>query len=469
MNKIERYNSTLIHLTDQNKELAPGRKRRCRAVQQFKVVQAHAENLYHSIKGGWNCNCAAPHDANLRLATRLSDENTPRPHLQDVSSQNGVLFNVLFPVKKSSNSSAAQWSWQETKIGLLDQQSDSLYKSKESGARQSSSYSSQISSKPTGLCAGSSSSTPVSAQNKRGSPSSTETKFSKSSKKRVKFANDEAALELDEICALTSKQEISDLVQIKNICITLQQCIGNMLHSQNCLGYLLDHGQKPLGVYLSQPSQAACDEFKVTSLAEILSKAHSTPGQNLMGSGKILYRGDRLIIALTIASSVLQLYKTPWLRENWNKNDIKISESAKDAYHEQTYISGSFPGTVCQTFTQENSLAHLARNESLFALGILLIELCFGRPLETMRDDRDPLGANSVPDIMTDWSTAKRMMEAVDNEAGMRYGDVVRRCIYCEFDKRSTTLEDDGFRQAVYDGVVAPLEDDIRFFFPAAP
>lgn len=245
----------------------------------------------------------------------------------------------------------------------------------------------------------------------------------------------------------------------------MHRCMDNMLHSQNCVGYLFDHGRKPFGIYLCQPLKAKCDEQRITSLTDILRNNCPTPSQNFIGSGNILRRGDRLRMALTIASSVLQLYQTPWLRENWNRNDIKIGGSAKDAFYEEAYISKSFSETTCQTSTQQNPLAHLVRNETLFALGILLIELCFGRPFETMRSSKDPLGVNSAPDIMTDWSAATRLMSSVNNEAGRRYGDVVRRCIYCEFDKLNTTLENDEFRQAVYDGVVAPLEDDMKDFF----
>lgn len=442
----------------------PARKRRHRPIQQFKTIQAHAENLYHSIKGGWNCDCGASHDANLRLATRLLNENVPLSHPQGVSSQEDVLFKVLFPLKKGSNSSAAQWSWQETDIRLLDQQSHNVSKPIESYATGPFSASSQVNTEITQLSAASASSTPVGKQTRGASLSGTKTHVPKP-KKSVRFISDDTTLILDEVCASISDQKISDLVQIRNICLVMQRCMDNMLHSQNCLGYLFDHGREPLGVYLSQSSQSKRDKHKIISLTEMLRKSCFTPRQNFLDSGNILRRGDRLRMALTIASSVLQLYKTPWLRETWNKSDIKIGVGAADANYEEAYISRSFSETTCQTSTQQNPLAHLVRNETLFALGILLIELCFGRPLETMRTSEDPLGANSRPDIMTDWSTATRLMSSVNDEAGRRYGDVVRRCIYCEFDKLNTTLENDEFRQAVYDGVVAPLEDDMKDFF----
>ena len=107
----------------------------------------------------------------------------------------------------------------------------------------------------------------------------------------------------------------------------------------------------------------------------------------------------------------------------------------------------------------------LLRNITLFALGVVLTELCLDQPLEAFRNLDDPLGPNGTANVLTDWSTANRMTEAVHSEAGAYYRDAVRRCIRCDFDQRSTNLDNDAFRQAVYHGMVAPLEDDVKDFF----
>ena len=53
-------------------------------------------------------------------------------------------------------------------------------------------------------------------------------------------------------------------------------------------------------------------------------------------------------------------------------------------------------------------------------------------------------------------------------EAGLAYGDAVRRCILCEFDQRRTDLEDVAFCRKVYDGVVSVLEQEAQHF-PSMP
>jgi hypothetical protein len=76
-----------------------------------------------------------------------------------------------------------------------------------------------------------------------------------------------------------------------------------------------------------------------------------------------------------------------------------------------------------------------------------------------MREDED-LGADGLPNFLTDYMTARRLVNEVYDEGGGRYGDAVRRCIHCEFDQRKVSLDVESFRQSFYHGVVQPLEDD---------
>jgi len=74
----------------------------------------------------------------------------------------------------------------------------------------------------------------------------------------------------------------------------------------------------------------------------------------------------------------------------------------------------------------------------------------------------DPL---HKPDVFTDYSTAMRLLDngSIFEESGSElYESAVRHCIRCNFKPKSTDLEDDTFRQAVYSGVVALLEDQVN-------
>jgi hypothetical protein len=66
--------------------------------------------------------------------------------------------------------------------------------------------------------------------------------------------------------------------------------------------------------------------------------------------------------------------------------------------------------------------------------------------------------------LYADYEMALRLLngDRILEEGAPKYDSAVRRCIKCNFEPRSTGLEDDEFRQAVHDGVLAMLEDQVN-------
>ena len=154
------------------------------------------------------------------------------------------------------------------------------------------------------------------------------------------------------------------------------------------------------------------------------------------------------------------------MEESWRKEDIKFIHTTDGPLYGQPFIARSF--VVNRAPKRRNilnpSMYCAIRNPMLFALGVLLIELCLGKPMEELkRTDEKISGDSSNPTL--DWVAADRLVEDVYDEGGSRYGDAVRRCIRCDFDQRGTSLEDEGFQHAVYEGVVLLLEDDLKQFY----
>ena len=507
MKRIEKNNDLLANLTEQNMDLEPARKRRRRGGSHFKSIQEHARNLYSVINRGWTCNCTVPHQANLRLDDRLQDleiidiNKSLNGTLEDFS----VQFKVMFSVNTVSLPSETTSIWQETEIRVLgenevqvvdsnafeqpetmeDQQHSAVQQPNSTRQRAllesqdfpmlstlslhaanpqsltSSTLGKVLSRKSAryadhSLC----SDVVISGHDPRNIKASNRLKPTKKGVKFVEFPVPQSF----ELSKPRPKARSANLVKIKNLCLTIHKCVGNMKYDYRCLGYLAHEAHHRLGVYLPPVSQASHGTQKHTSLAQLLARKQVGQNQFLPTTGNLsLCIGERLHLALIVASSVLQLYKTPWFRDHWDKNNIIISGDRITNMREQVYVSGSFPARTNEGSQLMNKLP--GRNITLFALSIFEIELCLGQSLELMRSPEDPLDAEGKADVLTDWSTAKRMEDAVYHEAGTRYGDAVRRCLYCEFDRRDTNLEDDAFRQAVYDGVVAPLEDDEKDFF----
>ena len=102
------------------------------------------------------------------------------------------------------------------------------------------------------------------------------------------------------------------------------------------------------------------------------------------------------------------------------------------------------------------------RNQTLFTLGVLLIELLYGMSIEELQTTPD-LACEGTPGAV--WCTVERLVdEEIALEAGQLYSDAVRWCIRCDFNRTNMSLDDQEFQQAVYEGVVAPLEKTLQHF-----
>lgn len=199
-------------------------------------------------------------------------------------------------------------------------------------------------------------------------------------------------------------------------------------------------------------------EIDSKSLANLLRTSNDQPPD------LHLNQRDRLRIAVTLASSVLQLDKTFWLRPRWSSADIFfLCQDSKTSF-DQPYLSSRICVNNLDSHNQQPNLAdemaHLIHSDILFALGITLIELAFGKALVDMQQPED----TQSDEILTIIKSSYRILDSVYTESGGRYGDVVRRCLHCSFDVKDKSFENDGFLEAVFDLVVTPLIQDLEAF-----
>lgn len=104
------------------------------------------------------------------------------------------------------------------------------------------------------------------------------------------------------------------------------------------------------------------------------------------------------------------------------------------------------------------------RNETIFALGVTLIELSLSRALASFQEDTD-LGPNDERSLLTGWRMANRLLkEKIVVSEGDRYARTVNRCINCVFDPLDPSSENAAFRQAFYDNAMVPLKEILMDF-----
>ena len=236
--------------------------------------------------------------------------------------------------------------------------------------------------------------------------------------------------------------------------------------------------------YLAHTSRKRCIKISTlnpSNVAEPLSLDCLLPASNNFPQrrepfGKLSGQ-QRLTIAVTLAHAILQLHKSPWLSESWSKKDIYFFTHGIDRYRrpviDHPYVSRFFEPQI-QLNLNAPSVKNAADystsliiNKSLFALGIVLIELCLNKSFEDLCAEARGLGALAPDEPLSTaetYSVATNLVEAVYEEQGMQYGYVVQRCLKCEFGVQDSKkqLDNDAFRALVYEGVLAPLEDDLK-------
>ena len=475
--RVQRNNDMLSNLTSQNLELEPLRADRTQILSKhLRKVQRQAKNLYNVINTGWTCQCSDPHKAHLRLDSRISGiekecEDGPA----------SLRFAVVFSRDTMPNQ-RSPWYWQETEIQLIDPlqepKSETRLPVEETVPLNVEKTELQSQFSATGLLSRASAffqKTPATSRKKATNAVKKGVRF------EVAFQNPLKNTAPTTLSSLPNSH-LKELPQIKDLCLTIQNYSKPNVLTNHCLGYLSYKSEpQALAVYPAHPPASRDSHPQppmVSSLADLLWN-HDNPARPY---NQRLSRADRLELALTVASSILQLHDTPWLQTNsMSKADIHLIARKAQAdqltrledpprafifstFQPDSTNAGPTPATTAPS-PHSPSFPGIPRNITLFALSVLLIELCLSRPFETLRNPTlDPLDANGKPNVLTDISTASRLMDDIYQEAGHRYGDAVRRCLHCDFNQRTTSLDDDAFRQAVYEGVVVPIGEVVRDF-----
>ncbi|TEA17635.1 hypothetical protein C8034_v011830 [Colletotrichum sidae] len=198
--------------------------------------------------------------------------------------------------------------------------------------------------------------------------------------------------------------------------------------------------------------ETSCDrnDWAIVSLREVLEKPGDFPHMSYSA---------KLHLAATISSSFLQLHQTPWLPGMLTSRDILFMRKGPDLNYEQAFVMNYMPERLGD-HQSASTLATGSRCPELLSLGLLLLELSLGRPIEWLRteNEKPPSGE---PRLLYESMTAQRLLQ--QKQLGSpNYVSAVQRCIWGEFARSKLDLNDEDFRQEIYEKVVALLETDLR-------
>ena len=97
----------------------------------------------------------------------------------------------------------------------------------------------------------------------------------------------------------------------------------------------------------------------------------------------------------------------------------------------------------------------LARNQVLFSLGVVLLEIAYAASLESLRQDGDL--TNGQEDQYTAFFTARRLAKSKHSVMGITYHNIVEGLVECVF-PCGDDLNNDQLQAAFHNDIICPLE-----------
>ncbi|KAK3331631.1 hypothetical protein B0T19DRAFT_366751 [Cercophora scortea] len=169
-------------------------------------------------------------------------------------------------------------------------------------------------------------------------------------------------------------------------------------------------------------------------------------------------RTQRYALALIMASSFLQLLDSPWLPTPFRKSEVVFLKDHSAAEPnvfllDKPHIHRSLTCNKQKNQPPTDSTKASRFADSLDQLGIMLLELCFGKTLEDQPCRKEwPAGANEAERAVFDVMAARDWQCHVNDEAGLDYAEAVAWCLG---GNRSTP---DRWRQDMLRKVIQPLQ-----------
>lgn len=168
---------------------------------------------------------------------------------------------------------------------------------------------------------------------------------------------------------------------------------------------------------------------------------------------------EKLRLALTLSTSVLHLYSTPWLAKIVTLDDVvflRDDPSQVPLYSPfRPFVAKAIPESVN---SRPAAFSGTTRPMDLMflSLGTLLIQIIIGRPIDAI----NMVGDTNIDSVLGMQAAANEFTGPVMQSGGINYDAAVQWCLRNILGVAS--LEDDGFCQSFQQAVVSRLEADAK-------
>ena len=251
--------------------------------------------------------------------------------------------------------------------------------------------------------------------------------------------------------AFTSKNCVK-----RDFCDDLRRCFREPRKANVCVGVLENTDKCKHFVYPSAITPCSGSR-KATSLGQLIRSA-SRPG--LVGGIPV---HERLGLAKNLAIAVLQYHSTPWLRLSWRSEDILFFGASETTQTQEiSKLSAPHLNAKIKGPDEQPSRASripqrtIARNQVLFSLGVVLLEIAYAASLDSLKQDSDL--TNGQDDQYTDFFTARRLAKSKQSVMGITYHKIVEQLVECVF-PCGDDLNNDQLQAAFHHDIICPLAE----------
>jgi len=253
--------------------------------------------------------------------------------------------------------------------------------------------------------------------------------------------------------SLTQEHPLPDLCVRSNFCMQMRKCSDQYRRDTDvCIGILEKTSSCEHLVYLPPLADTRCVKEGV-SLTQLIS---SMTRKNL---GEMLPQYERLRLAKSLAVAILQFQATPWLAGPWRSQDVLFfdldnSNSLRGLALTTPYLNVPIASQQSGQPMHPSTIAAkscLAPNPLLYSFGVVLLELAYEAPLQSLQQPCDLEGGQESR--YAEFFAARRLSKTLGSMLGSTYAQIVRKCLTCDFgggdDLRDQTLQAEFYRDVV--------------------
>ncbi|PNP46596.1 hypothetical protein THARTR1_10713 [Trichoderma harzianum] len=252
-----------------------------------------------------------------------------------------------------------------------------------------------------------------------------------------------------------SEPVVSTTPDFVHICQSITESLGQ----QNCLHLALEGGifqrLRP------QPKTFGGDQMSRTVSLSALFKRQ----QELRGKSSLPFKGKR-ILAVTLAAALLPFLETPWIQPSFNHSNILFFDPLEDGelpditkpFLTMEHIPIMSASKTGNGVSSDSSKHMIHPNASVLALGILLCELHFCTPIESMQNN-----SQGPRNINTDWYTSLGWLKTLEGDATNDYYLATKACLQWEYlpPGQQADFESVDVQRLFYQNVIKRLEAEI--------